>query len=113
MRRRYIQMSDGQLIEVSRDHEADPRTSGVLICADLPGYQSPVTGLWVEGRAQRREDLKRTASRPYEGREQELKEAARHDAYRDQKIDASLTRAASEAYYQLPPSKRAILKGTS
>ena len=38
------------------------------------------------------------------------KEAARHEQYQEQKLDASLTKAASEAYYQLPPSKRDILR---
>lgn len=82
-----------------------------MIMDDLPGYVSPVTGLWVEGRRQRREDLKRTDSRPYEGREQELKEAARRTKYQEQKLDASLTKAASEAFYQLPPQKRRLLEG--
>ena len=30
---------------------------------DLPGYVSPVTGKWIEGRAARREDLARTGCR--------------------------------------------------
>lgn len=30
---------------------------GPLITHDIPDYQSPVTGEWVSGRAQRREDL--------------------------------------------------------
>ena len=33
------------------------------IRADLPGYKSPVTGKWIEGRAARREDLARTGCR--------------------------------------------------
>ena len=39
--------------------------------ADLPGYESPTTGKWIEGRAARREDLKRSGARPYEGFEVE------------------------------------------
>lgn len=85
--------------------------STLLLMPDLPGYQSPVTGLWVEGRRARREDLKRTGSRPYEGLAQEQKEAARQRQYHEQKLDASLTTAASEAFYQLPPQKRRILEG--
>lgn len=84
--------------------------SGVLIVPDLPGYESPVTGLWVEGRKQRREDLKRTGCRPYEGREQETKEAARFRQYEDQKMDKSLDKAVHEAYYRLSPSKREMLR---
>lgn len=106
-RRRFVQIQ-GELVEVSPDYFETP--TGVLVVPDLPAYQSPVTGLWVEGRRQRREDLKRTHSRPYEGREQELKEAARADRYADQKLDASLTKSVSEAFHQMSPQKRRILE---
>ncbi len=36
------------------------------IASDLPGYRSPVTKKWIEGRAARREDLARTGCRPVE-----------------------------------------------
>lgn len=108
MRRRYVQIN-GELVEVSHDYVPEPRSP--MVFGDLPEYQSPVTGLIVAGRRARREDLKRTRSRPYEGFEQESKEAARQRGYQEQKLDASLTRAASEAFYQLPPKKRAILRG--
>lgn len=107
-RRRYVQIN-GELVEVSPDYMPEPR--GPMVFGDLPEYQSPVTGMIVAGRRARREDLKRTRSRPYEGLEQEKKEAARQRRYAEERLDASLTRAASEAYYQLPPSKRAILRG--
>ncbi len=110
MRRRFIQRN-GELIEVGLNYVPEPR--GPLIFGDLPSYQSPVTGLWVDGRVQRREDLKRSGSRPWEGLQQEKKEAARQQAYADKKLDASLTKSASEAFYQLPPSKRNLLmRGT-
>lgn len=107
MKRRFVQRN-GELVEVSHDYVPDPRSP--MIFGDLPGYKSPVTGLWVDGRVARREDLKRTGSRPWEGLQQEKQEAARHEAYADQKLDASLTKSASEAFYQLPPSKREILR---
>ena len=106
--RRFIQI-DGELHEVSPDYLPEPK--GPMVFGDLPEYQSPVTGMIVAGRRARREDLKRTRSRPWEGLDQEKKEAARQIQYRDAKLDASLTRAAGEAFYQLPPSKRAILRG--
>lgn len=107
-RRRYVQI-DGELVEVTNDYTPEPRAP--MIFGDTPGYQSPVTGLWVEGKVARREDLKRTGSRPWEGLAQEKKEAARQENYAEQKLDASLTRTASEAFYQLPPAKRDILMG--
>ena len=107
-RRRYVQIN-GELVEVSLDYAPEPQ--GPMVFGDLPEYQSPVTGMMVAGRRARREDLKRTRSRPWEGLQQEKKEAARQQEYKQERINASLTRAASEAFYQLPPSKRAILRG--
>lgn len=106
-RKRWI-YRDGNAIEITGDtFHVEP--AGPMIMPDLPGYQSQ-SGLWVEGRAQRREDLRRMGARPWEGIEQERKEAQRKERYAEQRLDADLTRAASEAYYQLPPSKRDILK---
>lgn len=108
-RRRWIYPGNGEPpFEVGADYVPEPK--GPLVFGDTPGYQSPITGLWVEGKVARREDLKRSRSRPYEGREQELKEAARQRAYSDAKLDESLTKTASEAFYQLPPRKREILR---
>lgn len=111
MRRRYVQI-DGKLIEVSPDYLQELPESAPMIMTDLPGYQSPTTGLWVEGRVQRREDLKRSGCRPWEGREQEMKEANRRQSYDEAKRETALDRAAHEVYYQFPPSKRDILKRT-
>lgn len=108
-RRRFVQRN-GELVEVTPDYVPEPRTS-LNILPDLPGYASPVDGAWVEGRKARREDLRRTGSRPYEGFEQESKEAARQRAYQEAKIDQSLERAAWKAWYELPPSKRRLLRG--
>lgn len=73
---------------------------------DLPGYESPVTGLWVEGRRQRREDLKRTNSRPWEGREQEAKEAAKVRAENDRQVDRIAERLAHRAWAEAPERVR-------
>lgn len=62
-----------------------------MVHADIPAYTSPVTGRWINSRKQRMEDLKRTNSRPWEGMEQEKKEAARRSAYNEAKNDAKLT----------------------
>ena len=37
-----------------------------LIWADLPAYESPIDGRIIEGRVQRREDLKRNGCREYD-----------------------------------------------
>ena len=108
MKRRWI-YRDGEAIEVSQDYVPEPR--GPLVFGDLPSYRSPVTGLWVDGRVQRREDLKRTGSRPYEGRDQEQKEAARQAQYAEQRLEQSIEHSARVAFHQLPPEKRRILEG--
>jgi hypothetical protein len=68
-----------------------------------------VTGLWIEGRRARRNDLARTGSRPWEGKAAEQKEAARQRAYTEAKSDERLHEHASRAYYQLDPNKRRAL----
>ncbi len=109
MRRRYVQIN-GELIEVSPDFNP-PKREAPLVFGDLPSYRSPINGQWIDGRVARREDMKRNGCRPWEGLEQEKKEAHRQERYAEQKLDASLTKTASEVFYQLPQEKRAILTG--
>lgn len=45
---------------------SEKQLSALMVVADLPGYQSPVDGRWVEGRKARREDLARNNCVPYE-----------------------------------------------
>lgn len=80
------------------------------VVADLPGYQSPTTGRWIEGRAARRDDLKRSNARPWEGFEQEKKEAQKRLAEREAKSDAKLEKVIRETYHALPPAKRRALE---
>lgn len=108
-RRRWIQKAGIGLVEVPTDHRAARRVAPA-IHADLPGYQSPVTGQWIEGRRARREDLKRTGSRPWEGMDQERKEASRQQAYVDEHFDRKAGEAAERAWYQLDPEKRRVLE---
>lgn len=78
---------------------------------DLPGYQSPVTGLWVEGRRQRREDLKRTGSRPYEGFEQEKKEADKIQRENERQMDQLAEKMAHRAWAEAPERVRRVFRG--
>ena len=77
---------------------------------DIPAYQSPVTGRWINSRAERTEDLKRNGCRPWEGLEQEKKEAERQRAYQEEKEDAKLTQSVEMAYAQLKPEQRQALE---
>lgn len=109
-RRRFVWSPERkELVEVSTNYSQPPRSHFVI--PDLPDYQSPVSGLVVSGRRQRRNDLARTNSRPWEGMAAERKEAARRKAYADQKSDACLEVAARRAFHQLSPDKRRVLGG--
>lgn len=79
------------------------------VAPDLPGYESPVTGKWVEGRSARHEDLRRTGCRPYEGRDAETREHQRQQRYAEQKDDVVRIDAVSRAFYALPEAKRRLL----
>lgn len=110
VRRRFVYDEKTKaMVEVSVDRVQAPR--GTLIMGDIPEYVSPVTGQLVSGRKQRREDLKRTGSRPWEGMESERKHSAKLAAEVERRNDATLDRTAREVFNQLPPSKRRLLEG--
>lgn len=71
---------------------------------DIPGYESPVTGKWVEGKSARREDLRRTGCRPYDP--EERKDAKRWHAENEKVMDAKLEASAWKAWYSMSPDKR-------
>jgi hypothetical protein len=98
-----------EMVDVPIDQ--GPRRPGVHIWNDLPEYESPVTGLVVRGRRARREDLKRTGSRPYEGREQEVKQAQRVQAENDRKLDHLADKMARTGWAQAPERVRRMFRG--
>lgn len=77
---------------------------------DIPAYQSPVSGRWINSRAQRTEDLKRNNARPWEGMEQETKVAQARAKEEEKKADAKIEEAAVSAWHQLAPEKRRALE---
>lgn len=108
MRRKYVWSPEANaLVEVPTTWT---QPVAPTVVPDLPGYHSPVTGEWIEGRKARREDLKRTGSRPWEGREAEQKEADRQKAYEEKRNDHKLDEAARRAFYQLSPQQRRALE---
>ncbi len=76
------------------------------VATDLPGYESPVTGKWIEGRSARREDLRRTGCRPYEGTVAEKAEHERQQKYVEQKEDTARYDEVARTFYALPEVKR-------
>lgn len=102
-RKRYLQIG-GELIEIRKDYIQEPMAPAVF--GDIEPYESPASGKMINGRAQRREDFKATGTRPYEGREQEAKEAARRAAYEEARYDQKLDEAVGRAFYSMDPDKR-------
>src|SRR5581483_5453790 len=100
MRRRFIWDRTLQtLVEVT----AAPRAPvAPVVWDDLPAYESPIDGRLVEGRKQRREDLARSRCRPYEGREQELKEDARVRAQQERQLDQLAEKMAHRGWAEAP-----------
>jgi hypothetical protein len=82
-----------------------------MVVPDIPDYVSPVSGKLVSGRRQRRDDLKRTNSREWEGMQSEINEARRRVRYEEQRSDARLHEAVAKSYHQLSPAQRKILEG--
>lgn len=85
----------------------EKRILPAMVRGDLPGYESPITGEWIEGRRARMEDLRRHNCRPYEDGEREYHERVRkqEEATLDAKIDDEVDRQIA----QMPARKRELL----
>jgi hypothetical protein len=70
-------------------------------------YESPATGKCITSYAERREDMKVSGCRDYEGREAEDRNVARQKQYDDEKSDKTLDNAVRSAWGQLSPEKKA------
>lgn len=68
MRKIYI-FHQGKLVEKSEEMISDEAPRAPFVLSDLPGYISPVGSGWIEGRASRREDLKRSGCREVDSSE--------------------------------------------
>ncbi|QGH72951.1 MAG: hypothetical protein [Siphoviridae sp. ctdEk19] len=73
--------------------------SAPAVRADLPGYESPATGRWVEGRRERVEDLRRSGCVEYDP--EMKKDASRIRAADEAKAEARLDDAVMQTAGQL------------
>lgn len=80
---------------------------------DIPAYISPASGRVIRGRAARREDLKRTNCRPWEGREAEEKEAARYRKEAEERLDKKITEELSASYESMSQESKMALEHLS
>lgn len=71
---------------------------------DLPGYESPVSGKWVEGRVARRNDLAASGCVEYDPgmKEDQEKKFKKEDAILESKIDEHV----EKTIYEMPTEKR-------
>lgn len=84
--------------------------SAPAVRADLPGYQSPIDGRWIEGRVARNEDLRRNGCRPWEGMEAERQHAASVKASDEAKFDKAIEKATWDTFNNLSTEKQKVLK---
>lgn len=108
MSRKTYRWIDGVLTLVAVDGRFidENRVQVHAVHNDLPGYESPVTGKWIEGKKARREDLKRTGSRPYEGRKAEMEEVRRFHVEQERKLDQIAEKMAHRMWADAPESVR-------
>lgn len=104
MRRRYRYNPQTKCLEEVLFERSE--AASATVWNDLPGYESPATGEWVEGRKARREDLKRSGCRPYEGREQEAKEAQKLKQAESARLDQLAEKMAYRAWDAAPERVR-------
>jgi hypothetical protein len=86
---------------------AEKRILPTPVMGDLPGYVSPVSGRWIEGRKARMEDLKRTGCRPYEQGEKEA--AMRVRAKEESDFDRAIEETVEAEVAQMPARKKELL----
>lgn len=107
MRRKFrYDPTTKELVEVTSDRR-EPIAPQVF--GDLPGYESPASGKWIEGRRARREDFKRTGCRPFEGLAAERRMAEDHHRHIERKHEARLDESAHRAWAEAPSDVRRIL----
>jgi hypothetical protein len=90
-------------------HAFPPRSAAVRV---MPSYRSPITGKWIDTPAQRREDLARSGSRPWEGIESERKVAQERVKAEEKASDAAIENAAVAAWHSLGDDKKRALENS-
>lgn len=109
MKRRYVWSDEEKaLVEVPIEYRQPIESAAVF--GDLPAYESPIDGRVVDGRRARRLDLTRSGCRPYEGRDQEQKEANKYKAEQERKLDQLAEKMAHRAWAEAPERIRKVFR---
>ena len=90
---RFLKLADYLAPQECCGSVAQKVLSKPAVFGDLPGYESPATGEWVEGRKARHEDLKRSGCVPFEPG---MREANRKRMEQAQRADEKALEAAIE-----------------
>lgn len=85
--------------QVAEKQLAAPRVLG-----DYAGYECPVTGRWIEGRAAHKENLARTGCRLLEPGE--TASAAKYRAQSDEQLLDAVANTAEQIVHEMPAVKR-------
>jgi len=88
-------------------HAYPRRTASVYV---MPAYQSPITGKWIDTPSQRRDDMARSGSRPWEGMDSERKVAENRVKSEAKASEDSLEKAAVDAWHSLGDEKKSLLE---
>lgn len=90
-------------------HINPPKSAAVYV---MPAYQSPITGKWIDTPAQRRDDMARSGSRPWEGMEAERKVASERVHAEEKAKDQAIENAVVGAWHSLSDDKKATLENS-
>lgn len=75
--------------------------------APWDAYESPATGKAITSYAQRREDMKASGCRDWEGKAAETANAQRQNKYSEEVADIALDKTVRTAWANLSPAKKA------
>lgn len=92
----------GELVEAKFPMEKIVTAARVV--ADYPGYECPITGAWVEGRAAHRENLARHGCRVFESGEME--NTKRHQEKLDKELESQVEATVGQFIAELPSAKK-------
>lgn len=95
---RFLKLADYLAPQECCGTVAQKVISKPAVFGDLPGYESPATGEWVEGRKARHEDLKRSRCVPFEpGMHADNQRRAKEQQKADERaLSAAVDQVASE-----------------
>lgn len=102
---RYLRLSEYDTPQTCEcGQPAQRQISAAMISVDIPAYQSPIDGRWINSRVQRREDLRRNGCVEYEP---SLKDHMhRRHEQEDAALEAKMEETIESEIHSMPARKR-------